>query len=211
MNNILYENEACLVINKLCGIDSEHPEGAFGLKPVNRLDQPATGCLLYAKSTEAAAFLSAAFSGNVEKRYWAVIEKPRTPDIFSDTWKEITHWITFNSRQNKSYAHDTEKPGSVKAVMRARLIGVGENYFFLEIDLMTGRHHQIRAQLAALGIHIKGDLKYGARRSEKTGGIRLHARSLRFPNPVNPAETVFIEAPPPIMDALWEGFISAVL
>jgi 23S rRNA pseudouridine1911/1915/1917 synthase len=212
MNEALFENDACIVINKRCGEDGQKPKGLPSLRPVHRLDTPASGCLLLAKTPNAAAFLSAAFSRNIkaepasaliEKRYWAIVEMP---DSDIPEGEELIHWISFDRTRNKSFAHDEEGPGRKKAVLRYRQAGKGDRYLFLEIDLITGRHHQIRAQLAALGLHIKGDLKYGARRSEKSGGIRLHAYSLRFPNPLAPEETVEVKALPPLMDSLWEAF-----
>ena len=95
-------------------------------------------------------------------------------------------------------------------MLRYRLAGQGDNYLFMDIELVTGRHHQIRAQLAAEGLHVKGDLKYGAKRSEKQGGIRLHAFSLAFPNPLNPDETIRVKALPPVMDTLWSAFHSVI-
>jgi 23S rRNA pseudouridine1911/1915/1917 synthase len=137
----------------------------------------------------------------VEKRYWAIVEQPKDSgackwiEEVSSDFTEILHWIQFepqtspargegsplDSRKNKSIAHNEQGRGRKKAVLRCRLAGKGRDYLFLEIDLVTGRHHQIRAQLEKLGLHIKGDLKYGARRSERDGGIRLHARMLSFP------------------------------
>jgi len=220
IERLLFQNDACLVINKLPGESSERIELGSIYEgetfPVHRLDMPVTGCLLLAKNTNAAAFLSEAFAcpassgkpGRVEKFYWAIVEKPVSA-ILQEA--ELIHWISFDRKKNKSYAHDKARSGSKKAILRYRVIGQGENYIFLEIDLVTGRHHQIRAQLAALGLHIKGDLKYGARRSEKAGGIRLHAYSLAFPNPINPSETVKITALPPFtdhlgLDSLWTAF-----
>ena len=216
---IIFENDACMVINKLPGESSELPETGGnknnGAPPrilaVHRLDMPVSGCLVLAKTPEAAAFLSAAFAshdtGRVEKRYWAIIEKPANDKLAASG--ELLHWISFDSKKNKSFAHNEAGQGRKKAVMRYRIAGSGNNYLFLEIELITGRHHQIRAQLAALGLHIKGDLKYGARRSEKNGGIRLHAYSLNFPNPLNPAEKIEAKALPPLEDALWTAFAQA--
>jgi len=208
----LFKNEACVVINKRPGESSEFPEveaedGKFPV-PVHRLDVPVSGCLLLARTPEAAAFLNAAFAnhegGLVEKRYWAIVENP-APDVLA-AGGDLVHWLSFNPKKNKSFAHDEVAPGRKKAVLRYRIAGQGKNYLFLEIDLVTGRHHQIRAQLAAKGLHIKGDLKYGARRSEKTGGIRLHAYTLIFPNPLNPGEKIEVKALPPVMDPLWTAF-----
>jgi len=214
-DRLLFLNDACMVINKLPGESSESifPAGKFPT-PVHRLDMPVSGCLLLARNPEAAAFLGAAFAGHdarVVKRYWAIIEKP-PPDSTLPPSGELVHWLSENRKANKSYANENPPPPKgrrarlKKAVLRYRLTGEGDRYLFMEIDLVTGRHHQIRSQLAALGLHIKGDLKYGARRSEKTGGIRLHACSLAFPNPLDPDETVTVKALPPVMDSLWTAF-----
>jgi 23S rRNA pseudouridine1911/1915/1917 synthase len=168
-----------------------------------------SGCLLLARTLGAAAFLNAAFAsredGLIEKRYWAIIEKPANDALQANG--ELVHWLSFDQAKNKSFAHDEAGQNRKKAVLRYRIAGSGNNYLFLEIDLTTGRHHQIRAQLAALGLHIKGDLKYGARRSEKTGGIKLHAYSLAFPNPLHPGEKIKVKALPPVMDTLWTAFV----
>ena len=251
MGLLLFQNKACLVINKLPGESSEFPEiktdefsespdiiepgggapGKFSQRkvfqgktfPVHRLDMPVTGCLLLAKTKEAAAFLSKAFTrpadcgepAKVEKRYWAIIEKPQVPGILAEKG-ELIHWLRENKKANKSFAFpgdETNVEGKrklKKAVLLYRLTGEGEHYIFLEIELITGRRHQIRAQLAALGLHIKGDLKYGARRSEKNGGIRLHAYSLVFPNPINERETIRVETQPPEMDSLWSAYAASL-
>ena len=218
-SGLVLQNEACMVINKPSGESSEFPEvQAKGEKfpvPVHRLDMPVSGCLLLAKTPKAAAFLNAAFAAGsgcilssgcsrVKKHYWAIIEKPANNALPEEA--ELVHWLSFNAAKNKSFAHDKEGQGRKKAVLRYRISGAGTHYLFLEIDLVTGRHHQIRAQLAALGLHIKGDLKYGARRSEKSGGIRLHAYSLAFPNPMRSGEMLEAKALPPVMDALWTAF-----
>jgi len=192
---------------------------------VHRLDVPVSGCTLFARSGSALRFLNNAFSQNsgmVEKRYWAIAERPREKSgtLFCDddacANTELVHWIRFDSRRNKSVAHDEAGPGRKKAVLRYRFVGKGRDYLFLEIELVTGRHHQIRAQLERLGLHIKGDLKYGAKRSEKNGGIRLHARSLSFPaanggKTVGDGSRITVLAPPPIRDNLWMAFQSAVV
>jgi len=211
----IFENESCIVINKLPGASSEFTGiGAVcqsPVKPVHRLDTPVSGCLLLAKTPNAAAFLSAAFAGRrVEKRYWAIVEKPAASVVLPESG-ELVHWLTFNAAKNKSFAHaagddGTGGRGRKEAVLRYRLAGTGKHYLFLEIELVTGRHHQIRAQLAAIGLCIKGDLKYGARRSEKAGGIRLHAYSLGFPDPLYADRTISVKALPPEMDALWTAF-----
>jgi 23S rRNA pseudouridine1911/1915/1917 synthase len=211
---ILYQSEHAVVINKRPGEAAEGARGdirdlgpllseRFGrpLFPVHRLDVPVSGCLLFARTPEARSFLSAAFAqGRVEKQYWGIVEKPAAslPEA-----GEPVHWIKTDTKRNKSIAYDREVPGSRKAVLRYRIIGEGEHYLFLEIDLLTGRHHQIRAQLARLGLHVKGDLKYGSRRSEKAGGIRLHSYTLSFPSPSG--ERVQVSADPPLRDALWDA------
>jgi 23S rRNA pseudouridine1911/1915/1917 synthase len=207
----IFQNQACLVINKLPGESAEFPqiEAEGDIFPVHRLDMPVSGCLLFARTPEAAAFLSKAFANQaVKKRYWAIVEKPKT-EIPREA--ELVHWLRKDKNGNKSFAANEQSRQSKKAVLRYRLIGEGDNYLFLEIDLVTGRHHQIRAQFAATGLHVKGDLKYGARRSEKAGGIRLHAHSLDFPNPLKPDEIISVAAKPPVMDPLWEAFASVHL
>ena len=223
----IFENEACLVINKLPGESSEMFVERE-LFQVHRLDTPVSGCLLLAKNQEAAAFCGAAFArsecarpaeniktAGVEKRYWAIIEK--TQKEFPAEG-ELLHWLYENKELNKSFTVPWEegtapqKKGYAppkKAILRYSVTGQGTHYIFLEIDLVTGRHHQIRAQLAALDLHIKGDLKYGAKRSEKGGGLRLHARSLAFPNPVKAAEIISVTADPPQFDTLWQAFAEA--
>jgi 23S rRNA pseudouridine1911/1915/1917 synthase len=207
-SRILWQNKAAMVINKLPGEKAENDQ-PFPC-PVHRLDMPVSGCLLLAQTPDARAFLFDAFkTRGVEKRYWAVVEAP-PPDKALPESGELTHWIMTDTKRNKSLAYTEEKKGSKKAVLRYRIIGRGDNYIFMEIELLTGRHHQIRAQLAALGLHIKGDVKYGARRGEKGGGIRLHAASLNFPNPLNHSETIHVESVPGTQDNLWEAFISSL-
>jgi 23S rRNA pseudouridine1911/1915/1917 synthase len=225
---ILYMSDQCLVVNKLSG---EAVEGAspgmvdlpqllaeqyggtkrgkgkpFLPTAVHRLDVPVSGCVLFARTSQALAFLNAAFSqGRAEKYYWAAIETPPPSVSFPETG-DLVHWIETDTKRNKSIAFDTEGPDRKQGILRYRIKGMGKRYMFLEIELVTGRHHQIRAQLAALGLHIKGDLKYGAKRSEKAGGIRLHARSLYFPDPAEKGAFVRAVAPPPVQDRLWKDF-----
>jgi 23S rRNA pseudouridine1911/1915/1917 synthase len=194
--------------------------GNFPPRAVHRLDVPVSGCILFARTAAALAFLNNAFAqGLAEKRYWAVLEMPApgtsaglhggkgsSPKASLPEQGELIHYIAWNPRTNKSAAYEAEGPGRKKAVLRYRVTGRGEHYLFMEIKLLTGRHHQIRAQLAALGLHIKGDLKYGARRSERGGGIRLHARSLAFPNPAAADVSIKVTASPPLPDRLWEDF-----
>jgi 23S rRNA pseudouridine1911/1915/1917 synthase len=228
-DRLLLRTGAFCVVNKLPGEYSESPfvlEDGSSWTAAHRLDVPVSGCLLLAPSPvpenapggKSLAFFSAAFArlpgegASVEKRYWAVVEEPRSGSPLNQEgeWTELGHWIVTDTKRNKSIAYAEKKPGAKRALLRYRLAGRGNNYLFLEIDLLTGRHHQIRAQLAKEGIHIKGDLKYGARRSEKRGGIRLHAAALAFPDPENPMETLRVSTLPPLSDALWEAFKASV-
>lgn len=179
----------------------------------HRLDVPVSGCIVFARTGTGLRRLNDIFSsGAAERRYWAVVEHPREGAAFTGGGEitELVHWLEFDSRKNKSIAHDEYGPGRKKAVMRYRLAGEGRDYLFMEIELVTGRRHQIRAQFAKVGLHVKGDLKYGARRSEKNGGIRLHARSLSFSIPWADDETGRVPdgkltalALPPLRDNLW--------
>jgi 23S rRNA pseudouridine1911/1915/1917 synthase len=222
-SRILWQEGDCCVINKVPGENPEDPvrlEGSLypgaTWKAAHRLDVPVSGCLLLTCSPKAASYFNALFSSAgdrrlVEKRYWAITEIPLLEaSIPGETWTAHTHWIVSDAVRNKSIAYAEEKKGGKKALLSLRLAGRGDKYLFIEIDLLTGRHHQIRAQLAALGLHIKGDLKYGARRSEREGGIRLHAASLAFPGFSKSRETVKVSAGPPVMDNLWSAFAESL-
>lgn len=165
---------------------------------VHRLDRPTTGALLFARTSKALSRLNDQFrTKDVEKIYWAVVEN--MPPKESDT---LVHYLQRNEKQNKSYAHLKEVPNSKKAILHYTLIAKSDNYFLLEIKLETGRHHQIRSQLSSIGCCIKGDLKYGAKRSNKDGSIHLHARRLSFDHPTT-KERIVVEAPVPA-DKLWQ-------
>ncbi len=165
---------------------------------VHRLDRPTTGALLFARTSKALSRLNDQFrTKDVEKIYWAVVEN--MPPKESDT---LVHYLQRNEKQNKSYAHLKEVPNSKKAILHYTLIAKSDNYFLLEIQLETGRHHQIRSQLSSIGCCIKGDLKYGAKRSNKDGSIHLHARRLSFDHPTT-KERIVVEAPVPA-DKLWQ-------
>ena len=165
----------------------------------HRLDRPVTGIVLFAKTSKALARLNEMFRlGKIEKTYWA-ITKNRPPE----TEGELKHWIVRNEKQNKSMAYDAEKPTAKQAVLHYRLIATSDRYCLLEIDLKTGRHHQIRCQLAKIGCPVKGDLKYGAERSNPDGGISLHARKVSFIHPVS-QQPIEIIAPVP-EDNLWKA------
>ena len=166
----------------------------------HRLDRPVSGLVVFAKTSKALARLNEMFkNGDVHKTYWAIVK-----NCPQETEATLEHYLVRNEKQNKSYAYDREKPGAKKAILHYKLIGHSENYFLLEVDLKTGRHHQIRCQLAKIGCPIKGDLKYGSPRSNPDGSICLHARYIRFVHPVS-KELIEVEAPVPPGN-LWNGF-----
>ena len=184
--------------------------GAVFLGVVHRLDRPVSGLVVFARTSKALSRLNDMFRlGEVHKTYWAIVEMRNEQvemrnDISSFT--TITHWLVRNEKQNKSYAYDHEVPSSKKAVLKYRLLGHGDRYSLLEVQLLTGRHHQIRCQLSAIGCPIKGDLKYGARRSNPDGSISLLARRVEFVHPVS-KQPICLEAPLPA-DSLWEKIIN---
>ena len=221
---ILYEDNHLLIINKACGelaqndktgdhslLDSARdylkakynkPGGVFIGLP-HRLDRPSSGIVILARTSKALSRLNEKFrTSNVKKKYLAIVCSPPPRD--SDT---LENYLYKNEKQNKSYVCDSNKKGAKKAVLSYRLIGSGDKYYCLEIDLHTGRHHQIRCQLAHIGCVIKGDLKYGAVRSNKNGGIDLHAVSVSFTHPVSGKELT-VQAPPPDNN-LWAVLCSS--
>ena len=173
--------------------------GNVYLGVAHRLDRPTSGIVVFAKSSKALPRLNKLFAEKeAKKTYWAVVKN--TPPKTHDT---LTHWLKRNTKQNKSYAYKKEVPDSKKAVLDYEVIKKLDNYFLLEIDLRTGRHHQIRSQLTVIGSPIKGDLKYGFDRSNKNGSIHLHARKLMFIHPVK-KEKLELIAPPP-NDPVWNA------
>ena len=174
--------------------------GAVFLGVVHRLDRPVSGLVVFARTSKALTRLNKMFAeGEVHKTYWALVKNAP-----QETEATLTHWLVRNEKQNKSYAYATEKPNAKKAILKYRLIGKSDNYSLLEVQLMTGRHHQIRCQLAAMGSPIKGDLKYGAPRSNPDGSISLLSRRVEFIHPVS-KERITVEAPLPD-DPLWQAF-----
>ena len=166
---------------------------------VHRLDRPVFGLVVFAKTCKALARMNEMFrNGDVHKTYWA-ITKNRPPKD-EDT---LVHYITTTERNNKSYASTVEKPGAQKAVLKYRVISQSDNYYLIEVKLLTGRKHQIRVQLAAIGCPIKGDLKYGAKRSNPDGSISLLARNVTFVHPVS-KQDICVTAPIPD-DNLWKA------
>lgn len=171
--------------------------GNVFLGVTHRLDRPVWGLVVFAKTSKSLSRLNDMFrNGEIHKTYWAICQNtPEQPEA------TLTHWLTRNEKQNKSYAYDKEVPSSKKAVLHYKVIGHSERYTLVEIELMTGRHHQIRCQLAKIGCPIKGDLKYGAKRSNPDGSISLLARMVEFVHPVS-KEKIHAESDVPD-DKLW--------
>ena len=220
--NVLYEDNHIIVVNKQSGEivqgdktgdtplsdivktylkEKYNKPGNVFLGVVHRLDRPVSGVVLFAKTSKALPRLNKLFAEHekVKKTYWAIVGNK--PPQESGT---LTHWLTRNEKTNTAKAYDREVPNSKKAILDYRLIAASQRYFLLEIRLHTGRHHQIRCQLAKMGCPIKGDLKYGAPRSNPDGSICLHARHLELEHPVT-HEILSITAPVP-QDALWQAF-----
>lgn len=183
-----------------------HKPGNVFLGVVHRLDRPVWGLVVFAKTSKALTRLNKMFKdGQVHKTYWAITKNapPAEEGVLTD-------WLVRNERQNKSYAHQQEVPNAKKAVLKYRVIAHSDRYHLIEVNLLTGRHHQIRCQLANMGCAIKGDLKYGAPRSNPDGSISLLARQITFVHPVS-KENIVVEAPLPPNDKLWEALASAVI
>jgi len=220
-SNILYEDNHLIAVNKQV---SEIVQGdKSGDKPLvenikdyikikynkpgqvylglpHRLDRPTSGIVLLARTSKALVRLNKMFQEKtIRKIYWAIVEQAP-----HETQGSLEHYLSKNEKQNKSYVFDEQKPQSKKAILLYRQIAKSDRYTLLEIELKTGRHHQIRAQLAQIGSVIKGDLKYGAKRSNPDKGISLHARQLQFIHPVK-KESINIIAPVPD-EALWQFF-----
>ncbi len=178
--------------------------GAVFLGVVHRLDRPVSGVVLFARTSKALSRLSEMFRTRaVRKTYWAIVANRPPQDEGT-----LTHWLTRNEKSNTARAYDHEVPGSKQAILDYRLLASSDRYFLLEIDLHTGRHHQIRCQLAKIGCPIKGDLKYGAPRSNPDGGICLHARRIQFEHPVS-HQPIDIVAPVP-SDNLWRALTASL-
>ena len=219
---IIYEDNHLLVVNKRAGdlvqgdqtgdqplvehlkeylVKKYNKPGAAYLGVVHRLDRPTSGVLVFAKTSKALSRLNAQFAeGSTHKMYWALVNA--LPNQLEKG--ELIHWLVRNPKQNKSYAYSEKKKDAKEARLRYTVRKKLNRYYWLEIELITGRHHQIRAQLAACGCWIKGDLKYGAKRSNPDAGISLHARSLEILHPVK-KEPIRFEAQPPSADVWSEG------
>ena len=221
---VLYEDNHIIVVNKESGeivqgdktgdtplsdIVKDYIKVKY-LKPgnvflgvVHRLDRPVSGAVVFARTSKALSRLNEMFRrGEVHKTYWAIVKNKPKADAAT-----LVSWIVRNEKQNKSYAYDHEVKDSKKAVLDYRLIASGDTYHILEIRLHTGRHHQIRCQLAAMGCPIKGDLKYGSQRSNADGSISLLSRHTEFLHPVS-KQLIAVDAPLP-SDPLWKKILNS--
>ncbi len=220
--DIIYEDNHLLAVNKRCGdLVQPDPSGESALedqvkayikvrdnKPgevylgvAHRIDRPVSGLVLFAKSSKALVRLNELIRDRkIEKRYWAVVEGEPSLEV-----TELKHHIVKDSKNHRSRAYDSPKATSKEARLRYQAIGATKNYSLVEVELLTGRHHQIRAQLSKIGCSIKGDLKYGSKRSNPGGGIMLHSRQMTFVHPVR-KEPITITAPTPAGDSLWDLF-----
>jgi len=217
--NILYEDNHIIAVNKNSSEivqgdktgDTPLPEtikayikekynkqGEVFLGVTHRLDRPVSGVVLFARTSKALTRLNNMFRDKeIKKTYWAIVKnRPKESEA------RLEHFLVRNEKQNKSYAYDSEKANSKKAVLSYKTLASSDNYSLLEVELETGRHHQIRCQLAKIGSPIKGDLKYGFPRSNPNAGISLHARSVEFIHPVSRIK-IKIEAPAPEEEKLW--------
>ncbi|QRM90706.1 RNA pseudouridine synthase [Lacinutrix sp. WUR7] len=217
---VLYEDNHILIVNKRAGDivqgdktgdkplsdivkeyikDKYNKPGNVYLGTVHRLDRPTTGLVIFAKTSKALPRLNKLFvSKDISKTYWAIVKNE--PPKIEDT---LVHWLKKNPKNNKSTAYIKEVPESKKAILHYKIKKALDNYFLLEVNLETGRHHQIRSQLSSIGCSIKGDLKYGFDRSNKDASISLHARQIQFIHPVS-KEEIHIIAPLP-KDAIWDA------
>jgi pseudouridine synthase, rluA family len=174
--------------------------GNVFLGVVHRLDRPVSGLVVFAKTSKALSRLNDMFrKGEVKKTYWAMVQTP-----LAEPEGTLTNWLVRNEKQNKSYAYDHEVPNAKKAILKYKTVGQTEHYTLLEVNLLTGRHHQIRCQLSAIGCPIKGDLKYGARRSNPDGSISLLSRTVEFIHPVS-KEYISVVSPLPA-EKVWDNF-----
>lgn len=220
---ILHEDNHLLIVNKPAGMlsqgDITGDESILDIakafikkkykKPGNvylglphRLDRPTSGVIVLAKTSKALERLNKIFNTrDIKKTYWAIVDK--RPDPLNGTLK---HYLLKDHQTNKSKAFNKPTKGAKESSLSYKLIGASRSYYLLEIELHTGRHHQIRAQLAKVGLHIKGDLKYGAKRSNEEGGIHLHSRQIEFLHPVTKEKIVAFAQPP--HDQIWDNFFN---
>ncbi len=223
---VLYEDNHIIIVNKSSGEivqgdktgdrplieilkdwikEKYNKQGNVFCGLVHRLDRPVSGVVVFAKTSKALTRLNEMFrKGEVRKTYWAITrnQPPKTEDV-------LTHYITTVERNNKSYASITPKSGAKEAKLSYRHIASSDRYHLLEVNLMTGRKHQIRVQLSSIGCTIKGDLKYGDKRSNPNGSISLMARRVQFIHPVSGVE-IDVTAPIPANDNLWQSLAQGV-
>lgn len=217
---VIYEDNHIIVVNKRAGDivqgdktgdkplsdvvkeflkEKYNKPGNVYLGTVHRLDRPTTGLVIFAKTSKALPRLNKLFAGKeIQKTYWAIVKNqpPKEQD-------QLVHWLKKNSKNNKSTTYFKEVPESKKAILHYQILKALDNYYLLKINLETGRHHQIRAQLSSIGCSIKGDLKYGFDRSNKDGSIHLHARQINFIHPVS-KKVLNLIAPLP-KDVIWDA------
>lgn len=220
-SQIVFEDNHLLIINKKAGqlvqgdktgdaslLDlikdfikkREQKPGNVFLGLVHRIDRPTSGLVIYAKTSKALSRLTQMVKNReIKKTYWAVVPKTEIPKA-----QRLVHYLQKNEKNNKSTVFPKAKEGAKEAILNYEILNILDNFQLLQIDLETGRHHQIRAQLARIGVPIKGDLKYGSPRSNPDGGIHLHARKLAFQHPVS-KENVTVTAPVPQNDAVWKA------
>lgn len=217
---VIYEDNHIIVVNKRAGdlvqgdktgdkplsdviknyiAEKYNKPGNVYLGTVHRLDRPTTGLVIFSKTSKALPRLNKLFvSKDISKTYWALVKNK--PEKEADT---LIHWLKKNPKNNKSTAYIKEVPDSKKAILHYKIIKKLDNYYLLEVNLETGRHHQIRSQLSCIGSPIKGDLKYGFDRSNKDASISLHARNIQFTHPVS-KDDLNITAPLP-KDPIWDA------
>lgn len=223
---ILFEDNHLIIINKIPGElvqgdktgdatladtvkdylrETYNKPGNIFLGIPHRIDRPTSGVVVYAKTEKALVRMNSMFrsADEVQKTYWAVVDKLPTQDEGL-----VVHHVTRDTKKNKTFASVQKRNNSQEARMTYKVVAASKSFYLLEIGLLTGRHHQIRAQLAAMGSHIKGDLKYGAQRSNEDGGIHLHARSISFLHPVKKQRLTVLAKPP--KDVVWDYLSSVV-
>jgi len=226
MMEVLYEDNHIIAVNKTCNEivqgdktgdtplsetvkayikDKYNKPGEVFLGVTHRLERPTSGVVLFARTSKALTRLNEMFKSHeqIRKTYWAIVQgAPKQPEA------RLENWLTRNETLNKSFIAKPGAKEAKQAVLTYKTLVKGEHYTLLEINLETGRHHQIRCQLAAIGCPVKGDLKYGAKRSNPDGGICLHARKIEFIHPVK-KEQICITAPIPD-DSLWQQFAASL-
>ena len=224
--DVLYEDNHIIAVNKSCSdivqgdqtgdeplsekvkayIKRKYDKpGDVFLGVVHRLDRPVSGVVIFARTSKALSRMNKMFQDKeVKKTYWAIVT-----ELPEEEQAELRHYILKNSEKNKSHAYPKERAGTKLAILNYRLVSALKNSYLLEVDLKTGRHHQIRCQLAKIGCPIRGDMKYGFPRFNKNGGISLHSRRIEFIHPVK-KERIIIVAEPPELENIWKEFSNVI-